>query len=75
MFRSEKYLTHLEIMRKGENFAIGDLKGGLKLGDIHEETKATNRYFKSRAIILEWEVSHLPGTRIYAKEIILRVWI
>ena len=51
MFCSERYLTHLEIICKGENLAIGNLKGGFKLRDIHEETKATNRYFKSRAII------------------------
>ena len=43
MFCSEKYLTHLEIICKGENLAIGDLKGGLKLGNIHEGMKATNR--------------------------------
>ena len=29
-FCSEKYLTHLGIIRKGENLAVWDLKGGLK---------------------------------------------
>ena len=42
MFCSEKYLTHIEIMRKGENFTTRDLKGGLKLGNIHEGIEATN---------------------------------
>ena len=74
MFCSEKYLTHLEIICKGEYLATGDLKGGLKLGNIHEGMKATNRVLlRLEQLYLEWDVSHLPGTRLYAKEITLRV--
>ena len=57
MFCSERYLTHLEIICKGENLAIGDLKGGLKLGNIHEEIKATNGvlHFGVRSISPTWD--------------------
>ena len=43
-FCSEEYLIHLEIIRKGENLANWDMKGGLKLRNIHEVTKATKGF-------------------------------
>ena len=43
-FCSEEYLIHLEIIRKGENLANWDMKGGLELRNIHEVTKATKGF-------------------------------
>ena len=65
-FCSKKYLTHLEIIRKGENFAIRDLKGGLKLGNIHEGIEATNGilHFGMRYISSTWDPNIRKGDNL-----------